>query len=553
MPLKNTYGQDISQAPGSIVPTYPVTPTTAPMSTPTSINSNVLASTPTINYQTPDYPAPYNTAAIPNAGVAPSAYDTLTGPQQQATELSNRIQGLNTDIASKATDTTNLYKQYGFGTQMDANGNLVADPGTSDLTAKLTALQNEALAIPQQLQLDATGRGETSGGLKPIETAALRNNSIQALGVSSLIAAKNGQLETAKHYVDQALAQKYGPKEAELKALTSNLNLVQNSPDYSNAEKKQAAQQQQLVAQQQAALTQEKLNAKDLQTSLVDIIGDNPGLSTAQIQVLKSAADPMQLALAATSLGLNLGTSKLPPSAQEYNFAVQHGYSGSYTDYQNEDANRKAVIARAGTSSSTPSTFTTDENGNVIETGNYDALTIGRYNKAANAATVILQKNPTFKNIIGSSAYLDRIEAAVQHPGSVGDQELLDAFTQLNTGGNRVTEAQVHLITNNQSLTDTLSKWKNKLSSGGALSNDQRNQIVSLAHEVYANYQRSYQPLYADATSRLKAQGVPPQFWNIPDPKTLSRSVSEGSGTPTDATAAQAYTSPKNNHYVLPY
>lgn len=179
------------------------------------------------------------------------------------------------------------------------------------------------------------------------------------------------------------------------------------------------------------------------------------------------------------------------------------------------------------------STFTTDENGNVIETGNYNALTIGRYNKAANASTAILQKNPTFKNIIGSSAYLDRIEAAVQNPGSVGDQELLDAFTQLNTGGNRVTEAQVHLITNNQSINDLLSKAKNKLTTGGALSDDQRTQIVNLAHEVYKNYQASYKPLYDDATKRLQAQGVPKQFWNIPDPSTLSRSVTEGGGGST--------------------
>lgn len=191
--------------------------------------------------------------------------------------------------------------------------------------------------------------------------------------------------------------------------------------------------------------------------------------------------------------------------------------------------------------------LTVDENGNVIEGGNFNALTIGRYNRAANAATAVLQKNPTFKNILGSSAYLDRIEAAVNHPGSVGDQELLDAFTQLNTGGNRVTEAQVHLITSNQSIGDLMSKYAQKLTTGGALSADQRNQIVKLSKEVYGNYQRSYQPLYDDATKRLAAQGVPKQFWNIPDPKTLSRSVTDGSGT----NASQPFAAPDGQQVII--
>lgn len=179
---------------------------------------------------------------------------------------------------------------------------------------------------------------------------------------------------------------------------------------------------------------------------------------------------------------------------------------------------------------STPS-ITYDENGNVIQTGNYDALTIGRYNRAANAATTALRNNQTYKNIISSSAYLDRIEAAIQNPGSIGDQELLDAFTQLNTGGNRVTEAQVHLITKNQSLGDFINKSANKLSSGGALSTAQRNEIVSLAHEVYKNYQGSYSPLYNEAAARLQSQGIPQQFWNIPSPQTLSRAVGNGGGS----------------------
>ena len=58
-----------------------------------------------------------------------------------------------------------------------------------------------------------------------------------------------------------------------------------------------------------------------------------------------------------------LTTKQLTPSEQygsgsigEYNFAVANGYKGSYSQYQNEDANRKIAIARAGVGSTGLST-----------------------------------------------------------------------------------------------------------------------------------------------------------------------------------------------------
>lgn len=43
-------------------------------------------------------------------------------------------------------------------------------------------------------------------------------------------------------------------------------------------------------------------------------------------------------------------TTSGPASVQEYEYAVSQGYSGSFSDYQNEDANRKISIAKAGVS-----------------------------------------------------------------------------------------------------------------------------------------------------------------------------------------------------------
>lgn len=54
-------------------------------------------------------------------------------------------------------------------------------------------------------------------------------------------------------------------------------------------------------------------------------------------------------------LGLNQ-TSSQPSSVQEYEYAKAQGYTGSFNDYQNLDANRKIAIAKAGVGTSGLST-----------------------------------------------------------------------------------------------------------------------------------------------------------------------------------------------------
>src|SRR5262249_41670354 len=129
--------------------------------------------------------------------------------------------------------------------------------------------------------------------------------------------------------------------------------------------------------------------------------------------------------------------------------------------------------------------------------------------------------------------YLSRIEAASQHPGSISDQELLDSVTKLNNAGGQVTEAQVDIVLKGASLADKLNVWKNYMNAnGGVLSNSQRKQLIDVAHAVYKGYQQMYQPVYDDAIRRLKAQGIPEEYWNIPDLNKLSNAagIAGGSG-----------------------
>jgi len=58
----------------------------------------------------------------------------------------------------------------------------------------------------------------------------------------------------------------------------------------------------------------------------------------------------------ATKIGGPGPKQNLPSSAQEYEYAVAHGYKGTYNNYQNEDANRKATVNGNG-SGSTPTSY----------------------------------------------------------------------------------------------------------------------------------------------------------------------------------------------------
>lgn len=77
----------------------------------------------------------------------------------------------------------------------------------------------------------------------------------------------------------------------------------------------------------------------DVVSAVKEVVASN---EAANKKSAKEAADLAKTVAETANIGL-------PPSAQEYQFAVKNGYTGTYTQYQNEDANRKAIIAKAGT------------------------------------------------------------------------------------------------------------------------------------------------------------------------------------------------------------
>lgn len=227
---------------------------------------------------------------------------TPTSQEQKQSDLSTRLQDINQQLTGESAFKTQQAQQYGLLNTTDANGNTVyQDPELKDLNTKLTFLMNQAKAIPLQLQQNTAGHLVDSGAFNNIETGALRNNAIQALQVSSTIAAKQGMLQTAEMYINQAVTQKFGPLEAEQKALTANIALIKNDPTTTLQEKQRADQQASLIQQRTDAIALEKQNYEDAQKQALQYASVASAQQLSQLQQGTSAVD---VATKAAQMGL---------------------------------------------------------------------------------------------------------------------------------------------------------------------------------------------------------------------------------------------------------
>lgn len=258
----------------------------------TPITSAVLNPQSAINYATPQQPP------IPAVDYSTRALQ-VTQPEQQANDLTTRLQDLNSQLVGQSSYQTQQEQAAG-----------IADLQTrqNDLNAQLKQLQAESQAIPQQLQLDATGRGITAGGLQPIQTAALRNNAIKALGTSALLDATNGLLASAQQKVDRAVKAKFDPIQEQIDAATKNLNLILNSPQYSLADKNRAQAQLDIQNQKQQQLAQQKQDQANVYNIALEAAKNGADAST--LQKIQNSGSPQEaIQNAGTFLQTPPGTS----------------------------------------------------------------------------------------------------------------------------------------------------------------------------------------------------------------------------------------------------
>ena len=203
---------------------------------------------PTPAVQTPAVSAPSNTAITPSAMTGATPIQVTAPPQPTAHDITQTNTAIGTTnglltpspTPTQTTDTSNDWiKQFlassnppptaegqytkdytssGIDTkQTDLNTKLGAvktsQAKLGALNAQLAGITAQAQAIPIQIQSDAQAGGAnvTKAGLQPIQTAALRNNALQAiplqtqiLGAQAEVASAQGDAQLAQNILDQA-------------------------------------------------------------------------------------------------------------------------------------------------------------------------------------------------------------------------------------------------------------------------------------------------------------------------------------------------------------
>lgn len=242
--------------------------------------------------QNPSSPLQFSSGtAIPPFDVKniplPPAPAQLTKTEKSAEDLIGQLTSL-----TESTRGESAYR----ASQEAERGIPEMERAQRDLEVRLRGLQNEALAIPLQLQQDATGRGITRAGLAPIETAALRNNAIQALSTASLLEASRGNLASAYDYADRAVKQKFDPIKEDIAVKQANLNLILQSPQFSLEQKNRAEAR---LAEQQAwekYVAKQEAQAKEISdTALTALKYGAPADVVKKMQEARTPQEAQQL------------------------------------------------------------------------------------------------------------------------------------------------------------------------------------------------------------------------------------------------------------------
>lgn len=213
-------------------------------------------------------PAAVTPFVQPNPTTIPDVANLYSTPPLEATPEETQAQGviddvmaLNEGIAGKAAFQSDQENKFGVGT---------ASNTLNDLNAKLIGLKNEQAAIPLLLERASSSQGVSSTIIDRQRSSLLRDNAIQALSVSAMMAAASGQLVNAQSMADRAVAAKFGPDEAKRDALLNNLNLILNSPDYDRSQKNRAQKQLDIQNEKAAKLEQQKADFASIQTIALD-------------------------------------------------------------------------------------------------------------------------------------------------------------------------------------------------------------------------------------------------------------------------------------------
>lgn len=324
-------------------------------------------------------------AITPEMLQAPAAIIPVTTTPYDPTIHTNVTNGVVDQINADATAATNAAKQA--QANQDAQGNAVVSALAStttgkqaytqdalnqtgynqaqadianyntqlaDINARAASLKRSNEAIPIQNQGAYQGTAGTQGTVTSVNRDQLTQNALTALKLGQEADIANAgltgskiRLEAAQQKAQQMVDLKYQPLEAELAVRQKQYDMNKASLEAVNKTKAEAVQAK--ITKDKEDLAQKKADYKTMNDDLLKAkLGGIPADLASTVQ---QGIDNGTLTPAKVTQMIGQYTATVPASAQEYQYAVNHGYKGSYSQYQTEDANRKAIIAKSNSTS----------------------------------------------------------------------------------------------------------------------------------------------------------------------------------------------------------
>ena len=184
-------------------------------------------------------------------------------------------------------------------------------------------------------------------------------------------------------------------------------------------------------------------------------------------------------------------------SIGEYNFAKAQGYTGSFTDYQNEDANRKKSIARAGVSNGSGLTpYQTFQATQSVSKDNQKRTENAR--EIARQSSLIAS---SYKNIANGG---DR---------SLNTQAIITSFNKILDPTSVVRESEYDRTAEGQALLSQLQgKYDNIVRGGAGVTLATLKEASDIANKYLSNAQKSIEQENSRAVAMAKQFGLNPDF-----------------------------------------
>lgn len=270
------------------------------------------------------------------AGSVANLYQTTVNPDQAQLDA---MYGIINDT-SQITDPNQIYNNTlaQYQAQIDATNAMFADQLNNARIQGQGRIESRQFAQGRAGQI---GSGTGEAGINAVQDA---NNQVTKSIQAEQAAAIQSILTQTKNEAAAILKANTEAKKAGAQATLEFLNVTKP------ALKKKATVNaiSSLIAKGITELTPEELK------SYTDGLGITEGefTKTWDEVINQQVAEMNKQAKADAELAKTIAETAnigIPVSAQEYNFAKANGYTGSYAQYQNEDANRKAAGMRSPT------------------------------------------------------------------------------------------------------------------------------------------------------------------------------------------------------------